>query len=514
MDKFLDKYDSKIQRLLEILPGLMTWSLLLSPIWLGLIYPQIVIFILTFLAVYWVYLAVKHFTGLYIGYKRYSRELKVDWLDEVNKLKWEELPHKETLPDTLQSVRHFLLIPACNEPYEVLQASIESIFEQKMPLNQILLVYTAEEKQGQRVLEDVKKILAGREDQLAGFLSYIHPAGIVGEAVGAGAANRAWGAKHAVKVITERGDDIKNYIFSTIDADHVMHSHYLSRLTHLYLTTDKRYNHFYTTAVHLFSNNYWKVPTLMRIEATSTTLGTLSNWVVALKDVRETFSAYSASLQTLVDADYWDVSLGVDDTVFFWRAFFVRNGDFTGVCHYIPYSADAVEGRTLVEAHKSLYRQLLRWGWGVMVFPLSVKGFLRNKKVPLYKKLLWVFYQIKFKVVLISTVFLITFGFFILTFANEHVKQLSFAYSLPQTTSAILTFTLFFLVPISILRFKIVGPIPSTIKGIRRLVIYFEQPLVVLNLLTFSTIPFIDAQTRMLLGKKMKDLYHTPKMRR
>ena len=41
-----------------------------------------------------------------------------------------------------------------------------------------------------------------------------------------------------------------------------------------------------------------------------------------------------------------------------------------------------------------------------------------------------------------------------------------------------------------------------------------EGPLIVINLLTFSFFPFLEAQTRMLLGKKMKDLYFTTKMAR
>jgi hypothetical protein len=40
-----------------------------------------------------------------------------------------------------------------------------------------------------------------------------------------------------------------------------------------------------------------------------------------------------------------------------------------------------------------------------------------------------------------------------------------------------------------------------------------EGPLIILNLLTFSLIPWLDAYTRMLFGKSQVDLYHTPKVR-
>lgn len=506
--------DAILQRVLEIIPGILTWGLLLSPAWLGILYPELVIYILTFLSVYWAYMAAKHFRGLYIGYKKHRKELNVDWWEECLKLSknWDILPHPETRPESLDSVVHFLLIPTYNEPLDVIKDSIDSIFDQSFPHKQILLVCAVEEKYSERVLSDIDTAIGDRKKNLYGFYAFIHPAGIPGEAKGAGAANRTWAAKQAVEELTKQNINVSNFIFSTIDGDHVMHQHYFSRLTHLYLNTNKRNNHFYSTAVHLFSNNYWQVPTVMRIEASSVTLATLSNWISGIRQTRETFSAYSSSLQTLIDANYWDVALGVDDTIFYWRAFFARDGDFTGVCHYIPYSADAVEGTSYLNSYKSLYKQLLRWGWGVMVFPLSIKGFVKNRKVPLSKKILWTYAQIKNKTILVSIVFLVTFGFYILTFTNRYVKQSNFAYSLPYAISILLSATLVLIIPITIIKTKLVGGIPKELPIWRKALFLMEGPLIVINLLTFSFLPFLEAQTRMMLGKKMKDLYFTPKM--
>ena len=506
--------DRILQRILEVIPGFLTWGLILSPIWLGILYPTLAIYVLTFLSVYWAYLAVKHFRGLYIGYKKHKKELTVDWWEECTKLgaNWETLPDKETLPTSLESVVHFLLIPTYNEPADVIKNSLDSILAQTFPQKQILLVCAVEEKYSQRVLADIDTAIGDRKKDLYGFYVFVHPAQIEGEAKGAGGANRTWGAKHAVEELKKQNVDIKNFIFSTIDGDHVLHPQYLSRLTHLYLSTSKRNNHFYTTAVHLFSNNYWQVPTVARIEASSVTLATLSNWISGIPQTRETFSAYSSSLQTLIDADYWDVGLGIDDSIFYWRAFFVRNGEFTGLCHYIPYAADAVEGTSYFNSYKSLYKQLLRWGWGVIVFPLSVKGFFKHGNIPLSKKILWIYTQLKNKTLLVSMVFLVTFGFYILTATNKYVKQSNFAYSLPYSISIMLSAILVLIVPITYLKIKIVGGIPRNLPFWRKALFLLEGPLIVINLLTFSFFPFLEAQTRMMLGKKMKDLYFTPKM--
>jgi hypothetical protein len=509
---FVEKYDKKVHRFLEILPGLLTWSLLLSPVWLGLIFPQAVIFFLTFLTVFWFYLGIKFTYGAFKGYGIYQQELKVKWYEKVKELDFKDLPEKETIPNNLKEVKHLVLIPVVNESLDVLTQSFNSLLNQTFPTKQIFLTYTVEEKYSEEVVKNIKGMVAPYENQFQKILVFVHPAGIVGEAIGVGGANRTWGAKGTIEYMDKTGIEIKNYIFSSLDADHVLHHEYLSRLTYSYLTNDLRNNKFFTTAVHLFNNNHWQVPVLARVEANAVTLGTISEWAIS-PEFKETFAAYSCSLQTLVDTNYWDVTLGVDDSVFYWRAFLKRKGNFTGVCHWIPYSADAVESETTLKTYKSLYKQLLRWGWGIIKFPIAIKGFLTEAEIPTRIKILWTLKQLEREVILINTVFLINFGFATVTLVNPYVKQSSFAYSLPDLISVIMTITLIFLLPATFLRLSIAPKMPEKWSIFRKFLSYLEGFAVIINLLTFSFFPYIEAQTRLMLGKKMKDLYHTPKVR-
>ncbi len=513
-NKLLDKYDAKIHRILELSLGAVTWLFLTSPIWLGILFPAAIVYILTVLTVYWCYMAFKHTWGLGRGYNKYRQEMAVDWLEKCAALKFGDLPDKKTLPESIKDVRHLIVVPVVNESEKVLYGFIDSIFDQTFYTAQVVLAFTIEEKYAVEAIERIKTVMGNRESHLAGFMYFVHPAGITGEAKGDGGANRAWGAKHAVETLRDKGENIRNYIFSNFDADHVLHNQYLARVTHLYLTSDNRDNHFYSSAVALFDNNLWRVPLMMRIEANAVTLGVLADWTVSGGKMKKTFSAFSVSLQTLIDADYFNVYLGADDTVFYWRAFFARNGNFDGLCHYIPYAADAVEGNNYWDSHKSLYKQLLRWGWGAVDFPLSMKGFLRDKgQIDALKKFHWTMRHIQDRVILVNIVFLISFGFGIVTLVNPLVKQSSFAYSLPQIMSTILTGTLLCLIPATFYRMKLNKPMPKEWPFFRKLFVLLEGPLIIINLLTFSFVPWIEAQTRMMLGKKMKDLYYTPKIR-
>jgi cellulose synthase/poly-beta-1,6-N-acetylglucosamine synthase-like glycosyltransferase len=417
------------------------------------------------------------------------------------------------LPDTLSDLRHLIVVPVVNESEKVLEGFLNSLLGQSFPTKQIVLAFTIEEKYAEEEQSRILKILGERVSQLSNLFFYVHPNNIPGEAKGDGGANRAWGAKNAVEDLKKLGENLRNYVFSNFDADHVLHKEYIARVSHLYLSTDNRDNHFYSSAVPLFDNNLWRVPLMMRIEANAVTLGVLADWAVSKGKLKKTFSAFSTSLITLIDADFFNVYLGADDTIFYWRAFFARKGNFDGVCHYVPYAADAVEGNDYYDSHRSLYKQLLRWGWGAVDFPLSIKGFLKDKEIDYVKKFHWTLRHIQDRVILVNIVFLTTFGFGIVTLVNPLVKQSSFAYSLPRIMSSILTITLVCLIPATYYRLKLNTPMPKDWPIWRKIIAFLEGPLIIINLLTFSVVPAIDAQTRMMFGRKLRNMHYTPKVR-
>ena len=125
--KFVEKHDKLVGRLLEINLGILTWGLLLSPVWLGILFPEAVVYVLTFLTVYWSYIACVHTYGLFSGYRRYKEEMAEDWYLNCRKLDFSTLPDKKTLPARLEDVRHIIIIPVVNEPEAVLRDSINSI---------------------------------------------------------------------------------------------------------------------------------------------------------------------------------------------------------------------------------------------------------------------------------------------------------------------------------------------------------------------------------------------------
>ncbi len=501
-----------LDRIFEFLPGFGTWLMLLSPIWLGLIAPQIVAIMLAFFSIYWVFMAFMTSTGALIGYYRFKKETSTDWNQKCKDLDFEKLPEPSTRPEGLTATKHLILVPTVNEPLGVLDQTFKALSEQSFELKQNMFVAVSCEERGAASVGESISILRERyKEQIPNILFYVHPAGIPGELIGGGAGNRTWGATHAIEELKSKGENLRNFIFTTFDADTIIHKEFISRLTYAYLTCPKRDNRFYSTALFLFDNNIWDVHPMMRIEANSITLGALGSWTIN-QDTQETFSCYSASLDTLIAANFWDVTL-IDDTVFYWRAFFARKGDFKAVVFYTPNSSDAVHGQTFLKAHVSLYKQLVRWGWGSVTTQLALSGFVREKGIPLGTKLMWMYAKIERHLIMRTIVFLMTFGFGIMTLVNESVRQTTIAYRLPNTMSLILTIGLLFMIPFSILRKKLAAPFPRTMPWWRKIIILCEGPLIFINLLTFSFIPFLEAETKMMFGKRYKSLHFTPKYR-
>ncbi len=497
MKKLVQKYDAVLQRAFEILPGLITWSVVLSPIWLGKIAPLAVAFFLTFLVIFWVYRALVHLVGIVVGYRRYRQELQTDWSKKFQKI-WGS-----------EHLKHLIVIPAVNEPYEVLAESFASLADQKYPKENLFIVFSAEEKFAPRVLADIERIKKKFGRSLGTVWTTAHPYGLPGEAVGA-AANRTWAAKIALKEIKKRGLPVEDFLVTTLDADMRLHPQFLARLGYAFLTDPHRFDKFYQTAVYLFDNNLWEVPSLMRIQANSITLAVLSSWVVE-PNTKDTWSCYSVALPTLIEAGFWDPAIGVDDTTFYWNAFLKKEGRFEGNHFYIPVYADAVQDQGLLRTHVSQYKQLLRWGWGVVTFPIAMKGFLTTK-VPLGLKISKLYHLIEKFAIWYTLAFLITFGFAILSLVNPEIKLTTLGYLLPKISGVVLTAALVILFPITIFRNKIVRPMPANWSWWKKLWTWVEGPLVVVNLLLYNFAPYLDAETRLMIGKRL-EFWPTPKVR-
>lgn len=497
------------QRVLEILPGLLTWAVLTIPLWLSRSLPIVVAFFLTFMVIYWVYKAVVHTVGLVVGYRRYEKERNMDWYKEFTSLEWGALPDKEDLPQNPHALKHLVVVPILNEDKEVIAGVIKGLVEQNYPVGHIWLSFSLEEKFHRQTRKDILEILE-EFPEFENVLIFIHPSGLPNEVRGA-ASNRTWAAKNAVRHLTAIGEDINDFIFTTNDGDTILSSQYCARLSYAFAVEPQRRNRFYQTAIYLGDNNIWDVPSLMRIQSNAVTFGSLSTWVTEPR-FKETFSCFSFALSTLVAANYWDTMISIDDTPIYWRVFHSLNGDFRGIPLYVAVHTDAVQGKSFVGSHRQQYTQLLRWGWGILTVPAAITGVLKAQ-IPRREKIAWFYHIFERYALLYPVAILLLVGFPLLTFVNPQFEVTSYAYLLPKILSYFLTFALIFLVPAAWFRTKLVGKPPKSWPRWKRFLSFFEGALIMLHIYIYAFLPFVHAETLFMLGKTLDGFAFTPKIR-
>lgn len=515
----LSKKDKIIQRILEITPGALTWIVLLSPLTFGYFAPEVVIFLLSFFTFYWFYTVFMGLIHVFIGYSRYKKEITVDWYAKVKELNFSKLKVKSALPKKLEDLRHFLLVPIYSEPFEVLEENFKSIVNCNFDNSKFVLVYGIEERYADRVKADLKKIqnLHDKKGEIK-IMTYIHPQGIPGEVMGVAGPNRDWAARHAVEELKNAGEDLNNYIFTTFDSDTQIHKEFFARLTYAYLTTPERKNRFFETCIHVFDNNTWRVPVLNRVSSDSITIALMASWSVPGSPFNaqemNTFSCYSVALTTLIKADFWDPAIGIDDSIFFVRALKALQGDFEGVPYYIPIYLDVAEGKDYIDSHKSLYKQQLRWGWGIVDFPILIKMYPSLKKADIFSKVAHLWVKLELFVILRTIGFMLAFGLLFLSLVNPEFGQMNYAYSIPKINSVLLGITFGGFIPIFFIKQKLKRQ-PHPTWGLWQKILYFplEYVMLYVSLLTFGFFPWIEAQTKMMFGKRYKSLYATPKFR-
>jgi hypothetical protein len=476
------------RRFLEIIPGLVSWNIILFLVWGGYFFPVFTAyFILTF-DVFWVWKGFELTVASVISHLRIKAAERLDWMTEARDFAdWKK-------------VRHIILIMVANEHPEIYKRTLEMLARQTFPLKQLAVVMATEEKypEGQKEAEKLRGTLG----KLFGeYLVTVHPGNIPGEIRGK-SANESWAAKAAKKLLVDdKGWDINYITITSNDADAILHQQYFSYLTFKFLDDPLRYQKFWQPAI-VFYNNIWKIPALTRI------VNVFSNvWQIGLlvrRDRLINFSNYSSSLLMIDQIGYWDTDVIPEDYRIFFKAFFKLQGKVEVEPIFLASSADAAQSNSTWKTFVNEYEQKKRWAWGVSDLPLFIEMYFSQPKVSFINKTLRVLRVIEDHLLWPVNWFIITVGVSIVTLINPVFKRTTLGFMLPRISSGILTISLIFLVIILFIEFR---HRPSRPKDVSRWKIWlapFEFLLMPISGFFFNALPGLDAHTRLMLGKYME----------
>ncbi len=491
--QFLKKHENLITRIIEILPGAMTWLALTSPFWLSFTLPLTVAYLIIIADVYWLISAIRISVLIIVGYKKMEWAKKQPWLINL----------KKDFPLEWQDYYQLLALPVYKESLEVLGPAFDAVVNSNFPKNKIFLVVGFEERVNPKELHsETIKYLNSLNDKIGGVIITYHPEGLHGEIAGPGT-NRNWMINRAQEYLKKNKIDPKQVLATTLDADFVIHPEFLSGALHKYLSTpenlrDKRSY----TGVFLYHNNYWQAPTPMRLIATGTSFWQLAEMVGSDKYMN--YSSLSINMQSLLDIGLWIPDKVNDDSGFYWKAFFHFKGDYKVIPHFMPISADTVLDVTLAKTFQNQYLQLKRWAYGVEHLPYIFKQYFRRTDIDFWAKTDRLAFTLWANLKWGTLALFVTFAGMLIPLINPHYKESVLAVNLPIISSYIMTAAFIGLFVTIYVHEKTSPPRPKNWGLLQRLWSYIQFLLVPIVVVTISTIPAIDAQTTLMFGKHIK----------
>ncbi len=531
-------------RLFEIIPGFLTWLILLGSVALSAFVPEWAAYFIIAFDLMWLLKSFRMSTSLVRGYSRLHRARKIDWQARVEQLYdietsleraqlsfqrstkpraiWHLIPtrrHREAI-DAYQAKRqnvldlqrfmsqshalikpddiyHAVILAVYNESIETIVPSLEALLASKYNLKRIILVIAYEERGGQQTAENIARLEKDYAKRFGGFLKVCHPKDIKGEVIGKGG-NITYAGRALLKYVDEREINRANVVVTTLDADNRVSEDYFNYLTYLYATEPNRKQKSFQP-IPMFFNNIWDVPAPVRIIATGN-----SFWLI-IETVRphrlRNFASHAQGLESLVDTDFWSTETIVEDGHQFWRTYFTYNGDHQVVPVFSPIYQDAVLSRTYLRTFKNQYVQLRRWAWGVSDFPYVARHMAKNDQISFSEKFVQLFRLLESHLSWATAPLILTFAAWLPLFINPNFKNMVLVHQLPIVASRLMTFAtlgIFVTIWISVISLP---PRPARVKRHRSIWMLLQWILMPVTAIFFGSFAAIDAQTRLMIGR-------------
>ncbi len=481
------KYPLLFKRLIEIIIPTTTWAIITLPIWLSFLHPAIVAyFILTF-DVYFLYKSVSVAILSTMSYLKLKHLSSVNWLGKISRL-----------PE-FKKVYHTIILPNYKESLDKVSKTLVYIANQDFPTNRILIVLAMEEREGDLAKKRAKILIEKFKNKFAYIGVTFHP-DLPGEIKGK-ASNSTWAAKDLSKIIEEKNIDKRYVTVTSCDADALLPVKYFSYLTYLFLSDPYRYLHFYWAPVLLYSN-FWEVPLPIRLQATISSIVRLAS--LSRPDSLIQVSTYSLSLLMLEKIGYWDVDIIPEDWHIFLQAFFTLGEKVKTLPIYLIVSRDAVKSKTLMGSFISRYEQEKRWAWGITDIPYAINKFFTSTHISFLPKFFRILYVLETHLFWPTSFFILTLGASIPALINPVFSRTSLGYNLPKLSGIIMTITTFFIVVLIIIDIKSRPKRPASFSIAKTPILFFQWFLLPIISFFFSSLPALEAHTRLLLGKRLE----------
>lgn len=469
----------------SIIP-LLTWLIITLPLWFSPFHPAVVAYFIIAFDLYFFYKALTTTYWATVSYKMLKIQANVPFFRKVKVLK------------NSGGIKHFVIIPNYQEPIHKLVETIETLVRSDYPHRSLYLVLAFEENELSAI--DTAKILREKfGSRFVNIFTTFHP--LKPNELQGKASNQTFAAKIVDEYSKRNGWDPQNVLITICDSDSHMPKNYFSYLTYEYLKDPENKYHFYWAPVLLY-NNFWQLPFFVRIQATLSSILRLA--FLSQKDKLIQISTYSTSLWLLRKIGFWDVDIIPEDWHVYLQAFFTFGKKVKTIPLYTIVNGDAVYSGGVIKTLTNRYEQEKRWAWGVSDIGYAFQKFFTTPHIPAFTKLQKIFFLIETHLLWPTSFFVLTVSASVPPLINPLFKRTVLGFLLPKLSGLILTFSSLMLVVYIYLDIKLRNrvQIKTSLNFLPILIIqWYLLPLVSFVL---SSLPALEAHTRLLLGKRIK----------
>lgn len=498
-------------RLFEMLPGVMSWSILILPIVLSIFNPTLTVTIIIAYLLLWFVKSLGLTVRSLQGYKVIHQNMKLNWAQLLRDLEKREVSapggsgkvpnwHKDNiarLQETApvvepQQLVHAIIIARYNEVREVVVPTLEAVLGNDYDMSKVIVVLAYEDRG--KTEDDSEKLMAEYRDKFKHTMAVKH-VDLPGEVIGKGG-NITCAGRALQKYLESQKIDPVRVAVTTLDADNRPHKNYLSALAYLYtVAPDPVVVSF--QPVPMFTNNIWDAPAPMRVIATGNTFW---NVVLSLRPhMIRNFSSHAQSMQCIIDTDFWSVRTIVEDGHQFWRTYFRYEGNHDVYPMYLPIYQDAVLSNTYLKTLKAQFIQLRRWAWGASdIAYVAEKGFFTKNKVPKLDLTFKFLRLLEGHVSWATAPFLLAFAAFVPAFFNSDDYASN---QLPIIASKIQTIALAGIFATLFLSLKLLPPKPKRYKHSRSVFMVAQWVLLPVTTILYNALAALYSQTRLLINR-------------
>jgi hypothetical protein len=473
-----------LSRHFEILPGLLTWTILLGSVVASIFAPLAAIIFIIIFDLFWSLRVLYFIIHVLSSYSSYKASLATDWA-----AKFTALPGHDDLYQVV-------MLPTYKEELSIIDEAFQALLRAKYNPQRLIVVLGGEERDIVNFRHLAEQMRSKYQNHFAALVCSVHARDIPGEIPGKGSNMRAMGLE-VKRVIDALKIPYQNIVVNAFDVDTIAHPQYFAALGYQFLTVPNPLRSSYQP-VTVFSNNIWTAPAPVRISAFGTTFWLLSE--LTRPERMWTFSSHSMPWQMLVDVGFWEPDIVSEDSRIFMQAFLHYNGEYRVTPIHLPVSMDTVASGSYKESLKDLYKQQRRWAWGVEHIPYMLREFPKHPTLARGAKFKYIFNHFE-GMLTWSCAPIIIFILGYLPFSTVGEASPALIVNAPYVLEWLMrisTIGLFVTCGLSLL---LLPPRPATIPRTNWGIMLLQWGLLPVSTVIFGSIPAIDAQTRLMFGR-------------